>query len=308
MVWSRYFPSQEDAIQATGTIEATSVQLSAKQYGTIETMTVKAGDLVEKGQVVAQLSRNDLLAQREQNRLSVLKAEAALADLTSGARSQEIQVAQANVNIAQENLARATDDYNRIDALFKTGAVSQVEHERARTAMEVSKNQLQYALSQFSLLEAGSRPEAIEAAKKEVERNRAVLKTTESLLEDLKIISPIKGVILTKNYEVGEFVQAGAPVATVVNMEDLWIKVYVPTDDLPSVRLGQTVSFTVSGVNKTFEGKVEEIATKGEFTPKTIQTKKERTNVVFGVKIRISSEGGTLKPGMPADVIIKRGQ
>jgi HlyD family secretion protein len=68
------------------------------------------------------------------------------------------------------------------------------------------------------------------------------------------------------------------------------------------------VSFSVSGLSQSFEGTVKEIATKGEFTPKTIQTKKERTNVVFGVKISISSEGGILKPGMPADVTFLRGQ
>jgi HlyD family secretion protein len=92
------------------------------------------------------------------------------------------------------------------------------------------------------------------------------------------------------------------------DLENLWIKVYIPTDDLPSVKLGQKVSFSVSGVSQSFEGTVREIATEGEFTPKTIQTKKERTNIVFGVKISISSVDGILKPGMPADVTFLGGQ
>ncbi|MGI6648660.1 MAG: hypothetical protein ACOX5W_06270 [Bacillota bacterium] len=83
------------------------------------------------------------------------------------------------------------------------------------------------------------------------------------------------------------------------------LRVYIPTDDLPVVKLGQPVTFTVSGESTTFEGIVCEIASWGEFTPKTIQTKEERTNIVFGVKIRINNGQGILKPGMPADVVFK---
>jgi HlyD family secretion protein len=97
----------------------------------------------------------------------------------------------------------------------------------------------------------------------------------------------------------------GAVLATVANLNKLWVKVYIPTDDLPVIKLGQKVHFTVSGDNHQYTGTVINIASKGEFTPKTIQTKKERTNVVFAVKIGINNENGVLKPGMPADVVFK---
>lgn len=306
-VWRTYFSAEEEGIQVSGTIEATSVNLSAKLAGTINVLAIRPGDSVEKGQLVAELSRNDLVAQRERDELSVLKAEATLADLRSGAREQEIKEAEANVNIARANLARATDDLARLEPLFKAGAITQVDYEKAQTNLEIIRNQVQAAESRFSLLAAGSRRELINAAEVEVERNKAILKATETMLEDLKINAPIDGVVLSKNYESGEYVTPGASIATVVNPDDLWIKVYIPTDDLPHVALGQKVSFTVSGFDKKFEGIVEEIATKGEFTPKTIQTKKERTNVVFAVKIRINNEGGILKPGMPADVVFPGG-
>lgn len=305
-VWETYFRGGQEEIQATGTIEATNVNLTAKQAGTITGLTIKAGDTVQKDQLLAELIRNDLVAQRERDQLGVLKAEASLADLQSGARTQEIKEAEANVSIAKANLDRATDDLARLETLVQAGAISQADYDQAQKSWEVTRSQLQAAESRLNLVRAGSRADAIAAAQAEVERNKAVLKSTEAMLEDLKIISPIDGTVLSKNYESGEYVPAGANVATVVNLDDLWIKVYIPTDDLPSIALGQTVAFTVSGADRTFEGKVEEIATKGEYTPKTIQTKKERTNVVFGVKIRISSEGGILKPGMPADVVFAR--
>ncbi len=306
-VWQKYFKGEQQQIQATGTIEATSADLNAKLAGTIKVLAIKTGDPVKKGQLIAELSRNDLLAQRERDELSVIKSEANLADLQSGARNQEIKEAEANVNIARANLNRVTDDLKRLEALAKEGGISQIEYEKARTALEISKNQLQAAETRLSLLQAGSRQEMIKAAQIEVDRNKAILKTTNALLEDLKVYSPIDGVVLSKNYETGEYVNPGASIATVVNMDDLWIKVYIPTDDLPKIALGQKVTFTVSGLSRSFEGTVEEIAAKGEFTPKTIQTKKERTNVVFAVKIRIKSEGGILKPGMPADVVFPGG-
>jgi len=307
-IWETYFKGGEDVLEASGTIEGTSVDLNAKLAGTIKVLALKAGDSVQAGQQVAELSRNDLVAQRERDELSVIKAEAVLADLESGARAQEIKEAEANLNIARATLKRSEDDLERLEILYQAGAINQVEYENALMNWEINKNKVQAAEARYSLLQAGSRQEAINAAKIEVERNKAILKATDAMLEDLKIYSPISGVVLSKNYELGEYVPAGASLATVINPDDLWIKVYIPTDDLPKVTLGQKVLFTVSGLDRNFAGIVEEIATKGEFTPKTIQTKQERTNVVFAVKIRINSEDGILKPGMPADVVFPGGE
>jgi len=87
-------------------------------------------------------------------------------------------------------------------------------------------------------------------------------------------------------------------------LTDLWIKIFISTDDLPKIRLGQEVSYSVSGLPETFTGTIVEIASQGQFTPKTIQTRQERTNIVYAVKVKIDSMDGILKPGMPADVNI----
>lgn len=302
-LYDRYVGHAAQALQASGTIEATTVELNAKTAGTIKVMRIKEGDVVSRGQLVAEISRNDIIAQRERDAMTVLKAEAQLADLVFGARDQEIEEARASVNIAQANLEKAVADLARKEALFEVGGISIEEVEHLRTALELEKNRHKAAEARLSLLESGSRPQSVEAARLEVERCRAVLKATEALLEDLKVYSPIDGVVQSCNYEDGEFVQMGASLVTVTDLRNLWIKVFIPTDDLPTVKLGQEVHFTVSGDSRVFEGVVQEIASRGEFTPKTIQTPKERTNVVFGVKIRIKDQGGVLKPGMPADVV-----
>ncbi|BAF59698.1 membrane-fusion protein [Pelotomaculum thermopropionicum SI] len=297
--------AKASALQATGTIEATQVELRAKLSGTLQKLSVNSGDQVKKDQVVGQIYRSDLIVQKERDALGVLKARAQLADLVSGAREQEIKEAEIAVSTAQINYDRAGEDYNRAMALFQEKAISESEMEKAEAALKQSLNQLESAKARLSLLLAGSRPEQVEAARAELERSIAVLKASEAMLEDTKIICPIDGTVLTRNFEEGEYVQAGASVATVANLNDMWIKVYIPTDDLPKIRLGQQVRFTVSGSPAVYTGIIEEIASRGEFTPKTIQTKKERANIVYAVKIRVNNEGGVLKPGMPADVTME---
>ena len=305
--WQTYLIEENELIQATGTIEATTVNLNAKLAGTIAVLNIKQGELVKKGDLIAELGRSDLIAQRERDELSVLKAQANLADLLSGAREQETKAALAGINVVKAKLEQAEAELRRVEALFKEGALTEVEYEKAQTNVEIILNELITLEAQYELLTAGNRAEVIKAAQIEVERTQAVLKSTEAMIEDLKIYAPLDGVVLTKNYELGEYVTPGAVVATIANLEDLWIKVYIPTDDLPKIFLGQKVTFTVSGSPKIFEGVVQEIATKGEFTPRTIQTKKERANVVFAVKIGIKNGEGILKPGMPADVVFSGG-
>jgi len=304
----KYFPAAVDSIQATGTIEATTVNLTLKAAGTIKFLSFQEGDLVKKDQPLGELTRNDLLAQRERDALGVTVAEAKLNDLVSGARAEEIKGAAANLNIAQINLDKANLDLERLEKLFQEGAISQQELDQARVNANLRKNQLDAAQAGLNLIQEGTRPAQVSGAAAEVERAKAVLKATETLLDDLKIYSPIEGTILSRNYEPGEYVAMGSSLATIADLNRLWITVYIPTDDLPTVKLGQKVYFTVSGDSTQYLGTVSNIASKGEFTPKTIQTKQERTNVVFAIKITVDDNVNfALKPGMPADVVFDRG-
>ncbi|MCL5058988.1 MAG: efflux RND transporter periplasmic adaptor subunit [Actinobacteria bacterium] len=304
--YQRYRAGGSGDIQVSGTIEATEVNLTARLSGTLEFVSVKAGDEVKKGQVVSRLIRSDLMAQKERDALGVQKAEAQLDDLTAGAREQEITEVRAAVNTARTSYEKASTDYDRAKQLLQGGAISQADFEKAETNLQTVKNQLDSAKARLDLLESGNRPDQIKAARIELERSRTVLQAAESLLDDTNIASPLDGTVVTRNFEPGEFVSTGAAVATVADLKDLWIKVYISTDDLPKIKLGQEVSFTVSGTPEVFKGSILEIASRGEFTPKMIQTKQERTNTVYAVKVKIDNSSGIFKPGMPADVTISR--
>lgn len=306
LIWERYFTENSLLVEASGTVEATTVELTARIAGTIRNIKIKAGEEVKQGDLVAQISRSDLAAQKERDALNVVIAQNKLDDLLSGARSLEIKEAEANVNIRQATYDKAKKDLERAEALYKEDSIALADFEVFENNSIVALNQLEAAQAKLNLLQAGSRDEQVKAAENQVKMMKTVLKSTEAVLADLDIVSPLKGTIQSKNYENGEFIQAGASVATVVYLEKVWINVYVPTDDLPYVKLGEKAEFTISGLDQLFEGKVAEIATQGEFTPKTIQTKKERANIVFKVKIEVDNSQGILKPGMPADVTIKK--
>jgi len=303
--YNSYIKEKQPAgLQAAGTIEATQVELRSKVAGTLQGLTIAPGNPVQENQLVANIIRNDLAAQKERDALTVAKAQVQLDDLTSGAREQEIREAEIAVDRAQINYDQAAKDYNRASVLFKQSVIPEADMEKVETAFKQSQNSLESAMVRLNLLQAGSRTDQIEAARIELERSVAVLKAAEALSEDTKIICPIEGTVLTRNFENGEVIQAGASVASIANLNDMWIKVYIPTDDLPKIKLGKQVKFTVSGSNESYSGIIEEIASSGEFTPKVIQTKKERTNIVFAVKIKINNENNVLKPGMPADVVL----
>ncbi|NLV21069.1 MAG: HlyD family efflux transporter periplasmic adaptor subunit [Syntrophomonadaceae bacterium] len=296
-----------EPIQASGIIEATTVDISARAPGTVVRLALQEGQTVSRDQLVAELSRSDLSAQKERDAMGVAAAQAKLDDLQSGARTQELEEARSNTQIAVINLDKAKRDLARAESLFAAGAISQESLEQSRNNADQKSQLLEVAQARQNSLEAGSRPQQIKAAAAELERNKAILKASQNLLADLQLFAPLNGTVLSRNYEVGEFVQIGSSLGTIADLNHMWIKVYIPTDDLPRIKLGQKVYFTVSGDSHRYSGTVSNIASKGEFTPKMIQTPKERTNIVFAVKISFANKDGALKIGMPADVVFDEG-
>lgn len=308
-IYHYYSKPNSDTIEASGTIEATQVNVVAKLNGTLANINVNEGDEVEEGQILAELSRPDLQVQRERDLLNIEQAKAKLNELLSGARPEEIQAAEARFNIAKENLEKIKTDLNRYETLYESGAVSLQELENLRLKLELAQNEFSIAQANLNLLKAGPTSGTVEQAALEVERLESILKATDIMMEDLVVKSPLKGTILTCNFEPGEFVSMGSRLFTIANLNDLWITVYIPTDDLAQISLGQEVECYITGDSNVYKGKVVHVADKGEFTPKMIQTKKERTNIVFAVKISLENQNNRLKPGMPADVVfINRGE
>jgi HlyD family secretion protein len=147
---------------------------------------------------------------------------------------------------------------------------------------------------------------ALASAQATEKQLRAELETAKTQLGYTEIRSPMNGVVLTKNVEVGEFVNPGTPVVTVANIEDLWMNIYIPETQTGLVKLGQDVRVSVDSFPKeTFKGKITFVSSESEFTPKTILTEEERIKLVFRAKVALENTDQRLKPGMPADAEIQ---
>ncbi len=297
-----------EILEANGTIEATEVEISSKLPGRIAQLLVKEGDVVQANQVIARLDTSEIEAEVAQQQAALARAEAQLKELLAGSRIEEIEEARANLQQAEDNLKLAKDDWDRFDNLFKEGAISAQDRDRAKNKVEVALSQVKAARERYQMIRTGPRPEVIEAARHERDRAKAALGMAQVRLRDSTILAPLAGVVLTKRAEQGEVINPGFPIVILIDPDDLWLRVYIPESEIGLVKIGQTVVVTVDSFpTRRFEGKVIEISSKAEFTPRTVQTKKERVNLVFGVKIALDIRERLLKPGMPADAEIMLG-
>jgi len=306
MAGFKLYGRTESGITATGTIEVTKTDITPKVGGYLVELKIREGDAIASGQVVARIERPDLNAQLLRDEAALAKAKAQLRDLEQGARSQELQEAAANLAAARSQAVKARADFDRYSRLFREGAISTQQLDTSRSTHEVAANSLLAAQSRYSLLQSGSRPEAVEAQRLEVERSQAVRDSSRTQLADTSVASPLSGRVLSKNYEQGEYVNAGAAIATVGDMRDCWVKIYLSTGQLGQIRLGQAAKVKVDAYpDKTFRGVIREISQNAEYTPRQSITQRERANLVFAVKVGIDNAEEFMKPGLPADVVIE---
>jgi len=294
-----------EVLVANGTIEATEVEVGSKLPGRIAQLLVREGDAVQANQIIARLDTSEIEAEVAQQQAALARTEAQLKELLAGSRVEEIEEAHANLRQAEDNLKLAKDDWDRFDNLFKEGAISAQERDRAKNKVEVAISQVKAAQERYQMIRIGPRPEVIEAARHERDRAKAALGAAQVRLRDGTILAPLAGIVLTKRAEQGEIINPGFPIVVLIDPDDLWLRVYIPESEIGLVKIGQKGTITVDSFpNRRFEGKVIEISSKAEFTPRTVQTKKERVNLVFGVKISLDNRERLLKPGMPADAEI----
>lgn len=297
--------SEDGAITATGMIEVTQAELTPKVSGYLIERNFTEGDLVEKGQLLGVINKTDLSLQYLQTVGAYQNAQSKLNDLLAGPRTAEIASAKAAMIAADNSYQKASSDYQRFSALYQGGGISAQELDNYRVALTTSAGNLEQAQAAYQLALEGSRPDVIEAQRFAVEQAKAAMDAAKSLVNDTDLKSPLSGRVLSKNYEVGEFINAGASVATIGDLSDCWVKIYVPSTLLGQVKLGQKAEVKVDSYpDRIFSGVVREIATEAEFTPRQTITKNERANLVFAVKIYVENSEQIFKPGMPAEVRI----
>ena len=289
----------------SGNIEITDAEVSFKIAGRVVERSVSEGESVKAGQAVARLDTSELAQEVALRSAEVRAAEAALAELVTGSRPEEIAQSEAVVRRMQADVARARADFKRLKKLYELDNVSVQDYDAAKSAVEVTTAKLGEAQEQLRLVQKGPRIEKIERSRAQLQQTKEALALAETRLSYATLTSPLTGVVLSHNIEPGEFVAPGTPIVTVGDLEHVWLRAYVDETDLGRVKVGQAAQVAADTYpDKVYEGRVSFIASQAEFTPKSVQTKKERVKLVYRIKITIANPDMELKAGMPADARI----
>ena len=284
--WAFKLRKRDDDLVLSGSIEARDVQVGSLVGGRVTVVHVDEGASVAAGQPIVTLEPDLLDAQVREQESRVEQARARLALVLAGARPEEINRARADYENAEK-------DRRRLELLMKEGIVPRQTYDDAATAARTRQEMLRE-------LERGNRPQEIEAARgalAETERHLAYLHRQR---EETVVKAPAAGVVQSFDLRPGDLVAPNAPVATLLEPDQLWVRVFVPETKLGLVRVGQRADLTVDTFPKrTFPGKVVEISPRAQYTPRNIQTLDQRSDQVFGVKVNVDP-APELKPGMAA--------
>jgi HlyD family secretion protein len=315
-------------VRASGRIEARQVTLAPKEIqGRIKRLYVDEGATVAQGQVLAELESNQLDARYAGLRANLANIDAQIrqasidVSYTATSTSAGVAAAQAAVNgaralIDKANavLAQARIEHERTLNLYNGGIVPKSTLDQADMSLQTSEadavaaaNALAQAEGNLAVAKASR--QTVDLKRQQVSVLRETRRSVQAQLAELEanlaeriIVAPANGTILSRPVEVGNVVSPGSPIFVMVDMNRLYVKVYIPEPDIPKIKLGDPADVTVDAFpGRTFPARVSRIYQQAEFTPKNVETQEERLKLVFGVELSFPQADGVLKPGMPAD-------
>jgi HlyD family secretion protein len=278
-------------IEASGTIEGTDVNISSEVAGKISAVRVEEGTRVARGDTLALINDADYQLQLQQAEANAAAADAQYRLAVEGSRKEDIIQAESGYKTAEA-------DYLRMKELLANQTITQKQYDDAY-------NRYVAAQQTYEKTFRGLRKSEIDAARARRDQAAAQANQLRKKVNDCHILAPTDGIITLKAVEPGEFVAVGGNLLRLTYLDKVKLTIYVNEQALGRVRLGQKAEVRIDTEgNKAHEGHVVYISPNAEFTPKNVQTKEERTKLVFGVKIEVDNSDGALKPGLPADATI----
>ena len=274
--------TDKDQSDAYGNFEVTEVIISAQANGRLLQLNLEEGQTIESNTVVGSIDSISLVLKKEQ------------IDETIKTVASKLGNFDAQINVQEQLKLNALKDQVRIEQMFKESAATQKQLDDINGTLKVLDKQILSIRSQRKSVMS-----EIESLKKQRDQ------VSESIY-NCQIVNPINGTVLTKIAEEGEVTSFGKPLYKIADLNELQLKVYISGNQLAEAKLGQEVLVLIDNGNdyKQLKGKVSWISSKAEFTPKTIQTKEERVNLVYAMKVNVANDG-TLKIGMPGEIRFK---
>ncbi|MGP1591398.1 MAG: HlyD family secretion protein [Prevotella sp.] len=283
---------------ATGTFEATEVTVAAKSSGELKHFVLNEGENLKANQVVGNIDTYEL-QQKQDELTAVLQQLDATASSTS---SRQLNLREQLASLSQQ-ISHEQQEQKRFAELVKDGAVPRKQLDDINNQIQVLQRQYEATRNQIqsnnSSLE--NQISAIQAQKQGVMAQKRQL---EEKINNAQVLSPLQGTVLEKYVEQGEFVSVGKPLFKVADTNKMFIRAYITSEQLKSIRLGQKVTVFAdygSGQKKQYNGVVTWISSRSEFTPKTILTDDERADLVYAIKIQFQNDGYA-KIGMYGEV------
>lgn len=337
---------RDTTLQGSGTVEARNIRVGSKVGGRIDKVLVREGDSVQPGQILITFDDKELQAALEQSRATAEKArrgfrpeeiaearavaaqaKAEFEMRKSGYRQEDIASAQAELDRARADEVRTHLDFDRYDALAKKDLVSKQQRDTAEANWKVAAAQQQTAQHKLDELQRGYRPEEIASAEARYHQVQAILEKIErgNRREDValaeaafaydqaryrerQVTSPASAIVEVLDVRPGDLVAPNTSVATLLERDQIYVRIYIPETEIGRVRIGEKAEVSVDSFpNQLFTGVVEQINQQAEFLPRNVQTREERVHQVFGIKLRIDDPSGRVLAGMAADVKLKAG-
>jgi HlyD family secretion protein len=300
----------EGSLVLLGNVDVRQVDLAFKVDGRIATMNVDEGDTVAPGQLLASLDKTYF-----QNDLAIAKARRAmqaanLARLEHGSRPEEIAQARSMVMLYRSTTEINQLTFDRQAELVKQGNTSRQSYDNAAAALRQAQAQLNAGEQTRRLAESGPRQEEIDAARAQLALEDGNVTVSERKLQDADLVAPSAGVVLTRVHEPGAIVNAATAIYALTITSPVWVRAYVGEPDLGRIRPGMLAEVTTDAApGKIYRGTIGFISPVAEFTPKTVETRELRTDLVYRLRIVVENPDAGLRQGMPvtARLVLDRG-
>ena len=283
-----------------GMVELEQTDLAFEIGGRISSLEAKAGTQVKKGQVVARLDDALDKATRDVRGHELEAAKADLALLHAGTRVEDIRAARAQLDAAQANEDVIAKEVDREKHLLATGATTGSRLDELDAQLAKARGDRQAQQQKLTAMAHGARVEEISRADARVAEADDAVAVADRQLEKHVLIAPIDGAVLDVYPEVGEVLQPGSPVLSIVDRSRPYADVFVPVADAPKIKLGAPMSIMVEGDSHEVPGVVERVYPQLEFTPRFVYSPRERPNQLMRVRVRLDDKEGRLHAGMPA--------
>ena len=267
---------------AYGNFEATEITVSSESNGKIEFLNVEEGEQLKKGSLVGLIDTLQLHYNREQLKASIETVQSKSASVLS------------QINVLNEQLKTAKIEQTRIQNMYAENAATKRQIDEIDGKVKVIEKQISSVQSQNAPI------------LNEIKSIKVQIEKLDDQIKKSKITNPVDGTHLTKYAEPSEITAFGKPLYKIANLNEMELRVYVTETQLVQIKIGQKVTVAIDADNDTkkYEGNITWISAQAEFTPKVIQTKEERANLVYAVKVAVKNDG-SLKIGMPAEVWLK---